>query len=253
MTLALPSPLERNPIMKRLMQFGLAALSILAFSTTPGRSQETSASVADESSQSPPPGEVNREVSRVYTFVDKTGFGHQHAIEGRLQSGHLTLGASTDAGELIFDMQSFEADTDKARRYLRLSGTTDTATRAKVNKNMKSPEVLNVANYPTATFMVDSTLPIQQTAGDGLPVYELVGRFILCGKARPIKVLAAVEQARGWLHVRGKFGIKQTEFGITPYSTALGAVGVADSLVIHGDLYIAPTPSIDMTAFPTRE
>ena len=57
------------------------------------------------------PGDVNVQVSRVYTFVDKTGFGHPHAIEGKLVSGSLLLGAESSAGQLVFDMRSFDADT----------------------------------------------------------------------------------------------------------------------------------------------
>jgi hypothetical protein len=39
--------------------------------------------------------------------------------------------------------------------------------------------------------------------------------------------------------LRGKCSIRQTDFGITPYSTGLGVIGVADELVIHADIWIA--------------
>jgi hypothetical protein len=31
----------------------------------------------------------------------------------------------------------------------------------------------------------------------------------------------------------------QTQFGITPYSKAFGAIGVADKLTIYGEIHIA--------------
>ena len=57
----------------------------------------------------PVPGDVDTERSRVYIFVGKTGFGHDHAIVGRLASGRVVLDAPQNAGQLVFDMPSFLA------------------------------------------------------------------------------------------------------------------------------------------------
>src|ERR1043166_7785568 len=62
-------------------------------------------------------GDVDVAKSRIYVRVGKTGFGHEHGVEGRLKSGHLKLGATTDAGELVFDLASFEAERTVARKY----------------------------------------------------------------------------------------------------------------------------------------
>lgn len=67
------------------------------------------------------------------------------------------------------------------------------------------------------------------------------GQFTLRGTKRSLSFVTEVEQARGWFHVRGSFTIKQSDFGITPYSKVFGAIGVADELKIYGDLYVAPT------------
>jgi len=37
---------------------------------------------------------VDTRTSRVFIFVDKTGFGHQHGVAGLVQSGSLTLHAT---------------------------------------------------------------------------------------------------------------------------------------------------------------
>ena len=130
-------------------------------------------------------------------------------------------------------MASFDADTPAARKYVGLSGTTDEGTRAAVNKNMKSADVLDVSRFPTATFEVHSAKATGQTRGTGLPIYQLDGRFTLHGTKRPLSIRVEVEQARGWLHVLGSFTIKQSDFGIKPYSKAFGAIGVADQLRIY--------------------
>ena len=185
------------------------------------------------------PHQISVQKSRVYIFVDKTGLGHQHGVEGRLKSGSLTLGAVEEAGEIVFDMNSFDADTDAARRYVGLSGSTDASTRRQVNDNMKNTSILNVAQFPTATFAIKSATLLEKKSRTGAPLYELTGEFTLRGKTRPIKFEAEAEQKDNMVHLRGRFAILQTQYGMTPVRKALGAVGVTDQLIIHGDLWIA--------------
>lgn len=183
------------------------------------------------------PGQIDVQRSRIYVYVDKTGLGHEHGIEGQVKSGGIQLGARADAGTIEFDMTSFMADTDRARKYVGLEGSSSESTRQHVNKNMLGKDVLNVAKYPSATFVVESAL--HKKTKQGKPVVELKGEFTLRGKTRPLTVYAQSSQQDGQWNVRGDFAIRQTEFGITPYSAALGAVGVADQLKIFGDLWIA--------------
>ncbi len=209
----------------------------------------------DSASQKPTfePGDVQTQVSRVYVFVDKTGFGHQHGVEANLLASRLILGAEENAGTLVFDMTSFKADTARARQYVGLSGTTDESTKKQVTDNMLGSSVLNAKRFPTASFEVTSARPTGQTGSQGLPTYELTGQFTLHGVTRPLRILANVEQARGWLHLRGAFAIKQSDYGITPFSKAFGAIGVANELKIYGDLFIAPTDQIAMSDIPERK
>lgn len=199
------------------------------------------------------PADVQTQASRAYVFVDKTGLGHQHGVEAKLLSSTLVLGADQHAGKLVFDMTSFNADTPAAREYVGLEGATDEGTRTAVNENMKGSAILNVANFPTATFDIASAISTGQTSSIGLPVYELKGDFTLHGITRPLAIKAEVEQTRGWLHVRGNFIINQTSFGITPFSKAFGVIGVADPLKIYGDLFVAPTDQVAMASIPSRQ
>lgn len=185
------------------------------------------------------PGQVELKSSRVYVFVGKTGLGHEHAVVGTLKSGELHFGKDKDAGTLEFDMRSFVADTPDARRYIGLKGETDRATQQKVNANMLGPQVLNVASFPKATFAA-TTIKKQRDLKDGAAEYLLEGDFTLHGVARRIRFTALDEPKKGWHHLRGRFAIRQSDFGITPFTTALGAVGVADELTIFGDLWVRP-------------
>lgn len=197
---------------------------------------ENASTVVAAAGKSYKPGDVYLKGSRVYAFVGKTGFGHQHGIEGKLKSGNLQLDAKSP-GTLVFDMASFNADTPGARRYVGLKGTTDAGTRSKVNANMLGAAVLNVRAYPTATFTATKVTPLK--AAGGRAQYRIDGKFTLHGTTNAVKVIANAETRGGWIHVRGRFAILQSDYGIKPFSKAFGAIGVADKLTIWGDLWIA--------------
>lgn len=207
----------------------------------------------DEKGQElPAPGAVELKSSRVYAFVGKTGLGHEHAVIGTLKSGELHLGREKDAGKLEFDMRSFVADTPEARAYVGLKGETDRGTQQKVNSNMLGPDVLNVASFPTATFEIAS-IKKQRDLKDGAAEYLCEGDFTLHGVARRIRFTVLAEPKKGWHHLRGRFAIRQTDFGITPFTAALGTVGVANELTIFGDLWVRPEhPLADKSEEPVR-
>jgi polyisoprenoid-binding protein YceI len=183
------------------------------------------------------PGDIDLAKSRIYVLVGKTGLGHEHAIEGKIKSGKIHLGATRDAGVIEFDMPRFSADTDEARKYVGLKGSTSPSTRQQVNKNMLGPDVLDVKKYPTATLNIDSAL--QKQTKFGAVNYEFKGKFTLHGKSRSLTILAEPSHQGSQWRLAGDFTILQSEFGITPYSTGLGTIGVADSLRIWGDLWVA--------------
>lgn len=187
------------------------------------------------------PGQIDPETSRVYIFVGKKGLGHEHAIEGRIKSGTVALGEAKSAGEMVFDTSSFAADTDEARKFIGLKGTTSETTREKVTATMLGADVLHVEKFPTATFAIQSS-GLLETKGDER-TYELSGEFTLHGRARPIKLRARAAQHENRIVLRGEFSILQSDYGITPYRTALGAVAVADELTIKGEIWIGARPA----------
>jgi polyisoprenoid-binding protein YceI len=183
-------------------------------------------------------GDVDVDRSRVYTFVGKTGFGHEHGVSGRLKSGSIRLGADRDAGQLVFDLTSFSADSRDARRYVGLDGETDASTQEQVTANMLGAYVLDTEHYPTATFAIKSALPLRGNQPDGVRRYQLEGQFTLHGVSRPLRIFAEARAESGALRIRGAFVLVQTDYGIKPFSKALGAVGVTDKLKIYGDILI---------------
>ena len=185
------------------------------------------------------PGDIYLPGSRVYVLVDKTGLGHQHGVMGQIKQGRIRLDLPQDSGQLSFDLTTFAADPDLARQYVGLSGTEDPSSQQQVTANMLGADVLNVAQFPTATFQIKRITQLPTPSQRGLTQYELDGDFSLHGATQPIRVIADAEQNGPWIHLRGGFSILQTQYGITPFSKAFGAVGVADQLQIYGDLWLS--------------
>ncbi len=147
-------------------------------------------------------GELDIADSRVYILVGATGLGHEHGVEGHLTSGSVQLGSAQGAGELVFNMPSFVAETPAARKYVGLAGDADGR---QVTANMLGPDVLDVANFPQATFSIQSAIRDNATGQ-----YLLDGQFALHGVAQHIQVPAQAEMVNGMIHLRGQFAILQT-------------------------------------------
>lgn len=221
-----------RPLFCRIAPFAAFALlaGLLPSGNLTGRADEGNSSAADE---------INVEASRVYIYVGKVGLGHEHAVAGRMKSGSIHLGARSKAGQIVIDMPTFAADTTEAREYLGLEGTTSASRQKEVTANMLGTDVLDVRKFPTATFQIVSALLLKQQSEDGNPLYRLTGDFTLHGVKRPLKVDAEVIEQEDGVRIHGSFEIRQTDFGIKPYSKALGAVGVTDELSIHGEIFLA--------------
>jgi polyisoprenoid-binding protein YceI len=185
------------------------------------------------------PGQVDLQRSRVYVRIGATGLGHEHGAEGRLKSGRLVLGANANAGELVFDMPTFVTETAASRTYVGLGGGADASTAAKVTANMLGGEVLDVAKFPAATYRIRTSLALAKQQPSDPQSYQLDGDFTLHGITKPLRIDAVAEELGGMVHLRGQFSVRQTQFGIRPYSKAFGAVGVADELKIWGDLWVS--------------
>jgi len=229
---------NQNRVYSVVAAFGFLSICLLSAETASGqvkkKQQQSQLAFLDQNESTT--GQINTTTSRVYTYVGKTGFGHEHAVIGKVKSGSLTLGSNNNAGKIVFDMTTWKADTAEARHYLGLKGTTSASTQNEVNANMLGAGVLNIKNYPTASFEIVSALPLKQRGPTGKIFYQLNGKFTLHGVTRKLRFIAEVTEKNYQQHLRGSFTIKQTDFGITPFSKAFGAVGVTDELKIYGEI-----------------
>ena len=182
--------------------------------------------------------EVDVKASRVFIHVRKSGLGHEHAVVGQVKSGALHRGRKKGAGELVFDMPTFAADTAEARKYVGLKGATGASMQKDVTANMLGADVLDVGKFPTATFTIASATRLAELSAEGHPQYRLEGEFTLHGVKQPLKFDAEEIADENGVRLRGAFTIRQTDFGIQPYSKAFGTIGVADELTIYGEMQL---------------
>jgi polyisoprenoid-binding protein YceI len=85
------------------------------------------------------------------------------------------------------------------------------------------PEVLDAGRYPEITVRAD---------GLGGTWEQPLARAVvtLKGQARPIDVPLTIERSDERIVARGAFRLRQSDFGMTPFSVAGGAIQVADEL-----------------------
>lgn len=184
---------------------------------------------------------IDLEKSRVFIRVDSVGVGHQHGIEGKLKESELDLSGH---GRLVFDMTSFTADTERARSHVGVKGKISDSDKKQTNANMLSAQVLDVTQFPTATFEVKSLVAMRKEGQKEQTEFQISGEFTLHGVKRPLTFAAKIEpitdDASSIKKMSGSFLIKQTDYGIKPYSAFGGLSKVKDELKIWGDLVLVP-------------
>lgn len=109
--------------------------------------------------------------------------------------------------------------------------------RAYVDREAAGPEVLDAQRYREIRFHGESAST--RGEGDGLEGV-LHGALSLHGATRPLDVpFHARVDALGY-RVAGSVRFRQTDFGMTPFSTAGGSIGVDDEIQVDFDLVLVP-------------
>jgi len=101
-------------------------------------------------------------------------------------------------------------------------------------------KVLDSARYPRIVF--------HSSAGSakriGPEVYDVAasGTLELHGVRRPLTVSAQVAVEHDALRIRGKCPVRQTDYGMVPFSLGKGAINVADEVTLTFDLVATTAP-----------
>jgi polyisoprenoid-binding protein YceI len=162
--------------------------------------------------------------SRFEVKTSKAGLfgfaGHEHVVRARAFNGYVVYFPDHPESshlEVIILADSLEVLTPP-----------DTAEIRQVTEVMRT-QVLHVEENPFIRFTASS----DNTTDRGM---RLQGELTLLGRTRPVPVDARIQIGRDTIRASGTFSVKQTDFGIKPYSGGpAGTVKVGDRLTFTFD------------------
>ncbi len=169
--------------------------------------------------------------SSLSVFVAKAGlfsaFAHDHNIGVKSFSGSVTVPESGPAtlvgGALALDIE--------AKSLTVLDQKVSDKDRAEITSSMHNA-VLESEKYPKITFKSASVSGLKQM-GENSYSFTVNGDLTLHGTTKRIAVPVSATITPQQLRATGKYTLRQTDFGIKPYSAAGGAVKVKDEVVIN--------------------
>jgi polyisoprenoid-binding protein YceI len=151
------------------------------------------------------------------------------------QAGHdLTIEAARWSGELVvgpdLTPQSLIVTVDLGALVVRdgTGGIKPLTDRDKREIAVSARKVLSADRYPEATFAATSFEPGPDNTGG-----TIVGTLVLAGQSQPQRLQVS---PAGPGQYRATTTIRQTSFGIKPYTAFLGALKVADAVEVEAEV-----------------
>lgn len=195
----------------------------------------------------PSPGEagatiyqIDPQASALHVFVYRGGtfarLGHNHVMTSRSVTGRVWMRSQFPASgfEMSFPVADLIVDDPEARRA---AGTDfppeiPAADKDGTRKNMLRKEVLDAESYPTVT--------VKSASVEGsLQAPKITARITIRNATKDVIVPTTIVVNGDGLTASGEFDILQTDFGMKPFSVAMGALEVQDRLHVRFTLVAA--------------
>jgi polyisoprenoid-binding protein YceI len=165
----------------------------------------------------------------VYRGGALSRLGHNHVITSRSLSGRAWIHPTfTRSGfELAFPVAELIVDDPEARKAAGAEFPAEVPQGDKdgTRKNMLRPEVLDAPTYPQVSLRAAAV-------GGSLQAPQITARITIRNASRDVEVPTKLSVEGDRLTASGEFDIQQTDFGIKPFTVALGALEVQDRLHI---------------------
>ncbi len=159
---------------------------------------------------------------------------HTHLFQPEKWSGEIAL--DRDHPDRVRVVIRVAADSLRDRQP-KLSAR-DTA---KVEKQARDAEILDAARFPEVLFEAGRLEAAELPSGvAGEFRGRLAGTLTLHGQSRPLQVPIQGRLAGDRLEANATMTFKQSDFGIKPYSTALGTIAVRDEISVEIALVAVP-------------
>jgi polyisoprenoid-binding protein YceI len=191
--------------------------------------------------QTPQAWEIDTANSRVVVHVDAAGllspFLQDHTFTPQEWSGHVRFDPDRPEGTKV--EVEFMADS-----LHNLQDALSPDDRETVDRQVRGPDVLHVEEYPRIRFVAETMEIDERTAEEDTQIVRgsLRGRLTVRDHTRPIEVPISARWSSTWLRATGTASFRQSDFGIEPYSRALGTIAVADRLAVEIDLQASAAP-----------
>ncbi|HSH26170.1 MAG TPA: YceI family protein [Wenzhouxiangella sp.] len=230
--------------MRKLSPLVLALCVLAACQTMPPAPEGVSRAISSGASAPQwPQGQhfvVDRQASSVRLIVRAEGpmarLGHPHVIGGQVIEGEVVLARSwrDSALRLAMDVSDLAIDRSAWRAAEGFAAVMDGEAVEGTRRNMLSPALLDAEAHPE--------ILIESIAISG-PRWQPDIRVLvtLAGQAREVTVPVALTIDDQSLTATGRFVILQSDFGLTPYATAGGALRVADEVLIRFRIVARPS------------
>lgn len=170
---------------------------------------------------------LNIHVYRGGTFAR---LGHNHVMTSQSLTGQVWVRPEFSASgfELSFPVADLIVDDPEARRAAGDEFLPEIPAPDKegTRKNMLRKEVLDGETYPNVTVKSASV------AGS-LQAPQITARVTIRDASRDVVIPASIVMNGERLTASGEFEILQTDFGMKPFSVALGALEVKDRLLVR--------------------
>ena len=169
--------------------------------------------------------------SSFWVFVGKSGLfsalAHNHEIGVKSFSGRVVVpAAGAGAGSLGMEVGAPSLEV--------LDKEPSEEDKKKIFNSMHN-EVLESAKYQKITFKSVSVSDVKQAGGDAYS-FVVNGDLTLHGVTKRIAVPVAATVTPQQLRATGKYTLKQSDYGIKPYSAAGGTIKVKDEVVVNFDI-----------------
>ncbi|MGX4640536.1 YceI family protein [Massilia sp. SYSU DXS3249] len=166
---------------------------------------------------------VDPQASLVAVTVRRAGLmarlGHDHVVASRTLAGHVAPGAGS--ADLSFRLDQMSVDEPQLLRDAGITRQPSPEAVEGTRTNMLGP-VLEAQRYPVVT------LHAQRQADGRLNV-----AVTLHGVTRSLALPATVRIDAAQVSASGTARLKQTDFGITPFSVGRGLLSVQDELEVR--------------------
>lgn len=149
--------------------------------------------------------------------------GHDHTVASHTVSG--TVSPSRNVADFQFRLDEMKIDEADLRRIAGLEKQ-PSADAIEGTRNNMLTKVLDAERYPIVNVHAE-----RLAAGQPLQV-----SITLHGITRTLAIPVELREENGVISVKGTVNLKQTDFGLTPFSVMGGAMSVQDQMELRFDL-----------------